>query len=715
MSLLPFADSKPRLVHHCMDSQLQPDAAQPANVGSGLQHLHAACTSCKGRKVRCSGERPSCLSCSKYGRDCVYMPLRPRGRKRRRGIEDHVVEPARDGEHIITNTDTNTNSQGSAPVTTHERPQTTNGQSRALCPGPLAAKRHRELRSGMGICQASTGAFQFYGPASNLAFFQSFYQRIHHNADGPTSNNPPAAMHIWGLDKFVFSPEPPELRDEANALHAFLPRDMGDCFLTTYFKVCHPQFPFLVRAEIERAWDNLWEPPQQPGTATQMCQGNKLTERNIVLMVLAIGAIMASLSPGKDAKVLERWAWHLASRVQLRGHAFEDTSLGGVHLLLLKSIFGIQLMRPNEAHLYASHAAVNALALGMNRAQVANGPRPEMHRLRVTFWSLYANERLVTLCFGRPSCLRDDLIDVSLPEDLPSSEPDENTNLVFVRAMAAMARTADRISTGIYCAIGAADAATIDRTAQECDAELDEVTRSLPPFLHFFDATLPPSRHAWQEIQRTHLGLAYYHCRILIHRPLAGFASMHATNAEAAAEAATLGIADLQGSIARAMEASEALIGLALEAFTVRVPDMHQDAGVAYNVMGACPTLLYRVLDGPARTSAADAATIFNLVQDGIRCLDLMNHHGPRFSKMTLSERILTAAKDAFWSAREEGGSGGGGGGGSRPSRGQPSGQGQDLDSERNVDGAVSAPGLDLQGTAHDNLDILLTQFPWLE
>lgn len=312
------------------------------------------------------------------------------------------------------------------------------------------------------------------------------------------------------MDKFVFSPEAADLREEAQSLHAFVPKDIGDCFIVTYFKVCHPQFPYLVRAEIERAWADLWETPEQPGVAVQACQGNRLTERNIVLMVLAIGAIMASLSPGKDAKVMERWANHLSSRVQLRGYAFEDTSLGGVHLLLLKSIFGIQLMRPNDAHVYASHAAVNALAFGMNRAQVANGPRPEMHRLRVTFYSLHANERLATLCFGRSSCLREDLIDVALLEDLPSSEPDENTNLAFVRAMAALAKVADKISTGIYSAIGA-DAATIDRTGQECDMELDDATRALPPFLHFFDTKVPPSRHAWQEIQRTHLGLVYYH------------------------------------------------------------------------------------------------------------------------------------------------------------------------------------------------------------
>lgn len=120
----------------------------------------------------------------------MYLPLRPRGRKRRRGIEDHVVfEPGRDGENI-TNTATNTSSQGPAPTTAHGQPQQIQPRKRTLCPGPLAAKRHRELRSGMGICQPSTGAFQFFGAASNLAFLQCFYQRIHNNADGLPNSEP---------------------------------------------------------------------------------------------------------------------------------------------------------------------------------------------------------------------------------------------------------------------------------------------------------------------------------------------------------------------------------------------------------------------------------------------------------------------------------------------------------------------------------------------
>lgn len=176
----------------------------------------------------------------------------------------------------------------------------------------------------------------------------------------------------------------------------------------------------------------------------------------------------------------------LESQVRLSSFAFADASLGGVHLLLLKSIFGIQQMRLNETHLFASHAAVNSLALGMNRAQVANGPRPEMHRLRVTFWNLYSIERLLTLSYGRPSCFRDDFIDVALPEDLPVTNENETTNMAYVRAMVAVAKTADRINSGIYSATRS-DAATIERVACECNAELDEAMRLLPPFLHFFD------------------------------------------------------------------------------------------------------------------------------------------------------------------------------------------------------------------------------------
>lgn len=51
-------------------------------------------------------------------------------------------------------------------------------------------------------------------------------------------------------------------------------------------------------------------------------------------------------------------------------------------------MYALHGMRPNDAYLYLGHAARSVLALGLNRSQVANGPGPVMHKLRVTFWSL---------------------------------------------------------------------------------------------------------------------------------------------------------------------------------------------------------------------------------------------------------------------------------------------------------------------------------------
>jgi hypothetical protein len=46
----------------------------PLHVKSG------ACSYCRQRKVRCSGDRPRCTACLRHGRDCTYMPHNTRKR-----------------------------------------------------------------------------------------------------------------------------------------------------------------------------------------------------------------------------------------------------------------------------------------------------------------------------------------------------------------------------------------------------------------------------------------------------------------------------------------------------------------------------------------------------------------------------------------------------------------------------------------------------------
>ncbi|THV53676.1 hypothetical protein BGAL_0044g00010 [Botrytis galanthina] len=649
---------------------------------------------CRNRKEKCSGDIP-CNSCVKHNRECSYTPLKSRGRKKKR--------PRLDLDPLEETQDPGLKDRSTAsPVVIRSE---THRLLAIDSNGPLAVKRRRELRSsGIGVCQTGTGAFQYYGPASNLALFQSIYQCIYCTKN--SSNERLGAMRVWGLDQFAFPPERPEYQhhnEGGTSLPVHLSKDLGDCFISTYFKVAHPQWPFLQLREIREDWESFWEPPPPERDAYY---SSKLTRKNIVLMVLAIGAVMSSLSPDKDAKVMARWASYLSSRAMLSGSTFEDASLKGVHLLLLKSIYGIELMRPNDAYLYVGHAALNALALGMNRAQVANGTRPNMHRLRVTFWNLYSTEKLVSLFHGRASCLRDDFIDTAFPEDLPSLEtendnPEEITDMAYVRAMASLGRVADRINSGIYFHGGvASDSANIPHVTRECELALEKAMGDLPPFLHFFDSSMPPSPHLWHEVQRTHLGLHYYHCIVLIHRPAIAFVSKYASKVEALGAAQELGFTDIFDSVEKAMSASKKLIALALDAYNTRATPMRQDSGVAYNIMGACLTLLYDVLGGPKKSCAGNVAATFKAVEDGLRCLSFMEHPAPKIGG-TLSSLIMRVAKDAFRSA-----------------------QGPNSDDVTDGDGTAAynttplyepiQESTETVDTIDNELDTLLGQFPWL-
>lgn len=73
-------------------------------------------------------------------------------------------------------------------------------------------------------------------------------------------------------------------------------------------------------------------------------------------------------------------------------------------------------MRPNDAYLALGHATRSAIALGLDRNQVLDGTSFTIHRLKVTFWTLYSMERSSCLFTGRQLAFRDDQIDWELFE-----------------------------------------------------------------------------------------------------------------------------------------------------------------------------------------------------------------------------------------------------------------------------------------------------------
>ncbi|KAI8867549.1 hypothetical protein GQ42DRAFT_126563, partial [Ramicandelaber brevisporus] len=45
---------------------------------SGPLKIAKSCDRCRRRKIKCSGDKPSCTNCIKFGALCAYSPVAPR-------------------------------------------------------------------------------------------------------------------------------------------------------------------------------------------------------------------------------------------------------------------------------------------------------------------------------------------------------------------------------------------------------------------------------------------------------------------------------------------------------------------------------------------------------------------------------------------------------------------------------------------------------------
>jgi hypothetical protein len=88
----------------------------------------------------------------------------------------------------------------------------------------------------------------------------------------------------------------------------------------------HPQCPILIEIDVRRTWEILWTGPNlAPDHSTKFAK-----EKAILYMVLAIGARLT------DSSTSDAWAQHFYERAGVPTDSFDETSLLGTHLLLLR-------------------------------------------------------------------------------------------------------------------------------------------------------------------------------------------------------------------------------------------------------------------------------------------------------------------------------------------------------------------------------------------
>lgn len=454
---------------------------------------------------------------------------------------------------------------------------------------PVANKKQQELRAGIGAFNSNTDACQFYGPSSHFSFVQRLYQRIRRQSHQPlmleVQPRVPEGLRQWGIERQIFNHGDDGGQHRQSMLEGnCLPKELGETFIAAYFNLMHHQAPVLIEREVMKTYEDLWGPPQR------LQAGNTKTtkERSVLYMVLAIGARLVYRSDWKT----DSWADYFYERAGSLTEVFEETSLTGTHLLLLRAIYAMQIGRSNWVYLYLGHAARCAMALGLHRAQVTTGNSVFMTRLRLTFWTIYYMERMIAMFSGRPTCFVDEHIDTSFPDDLPEGSDSRPTQYAYVRAMAQLGKITDRIMTGNYSSKTAkrvSELSAVNQINNECIADLRSLLETLPCFLHFYDHH-SPVKEQWQEVQRLCFGVSYHIARTLIFRPALVYVTFF--DSLALAQESIGDRIDVKHSMEMAVVSAKELIDLAHDTLFRRCPAMKRDGNIA---VGCTRSLLYAV------------------------------------------------------------------------------------------------------------------------
>jgi hypothetical protein len=317
-------------------TQASPEAGQPSNTLSPhnntsdkrekLRTTHA-CEQCRRLKTKCDGLAPCtrCMALSR-GNACVYgVPVQRKPKPPRSTISRPLI------------------SKSVVP----EKRKLTDPQALGEGSVPLPDRGHEELRAGVTALNTDTNAYQFYGASSHYSFIQRLYQRIRQQNDRSiaveTRNRVPEGLRQWGLEKHLFS----RMDDGQKTRHgpsqtAYLPRELGDSFIATYFDIMHGQAPILERIDVERTWQDL---RSGPGHSTH----TQVKDNALLYMVFAIGARLHGAGVG-DSYV--PWSEHFFEEAGRNlADVFEETTLLDTQLLLLRGIYATQANKPNWIYL----------------------------------------------------------------------------------------------------------------------------------------------------------------------------------------------------------------------------------------------------------------------------------------------------------------------------------------------------------------------------
>ncbi|KAF7714756.1 Fungal Zn(2)-Cys(6) binuclear cluster domain-containing protein [Penicillium ucsense] len=432
-----------------------------------------ACETCRLRKTKCDGVRPSCGQCRGQNSKCVYEDIK---RVRDQKLLGLLSKRTEEYESLLRDLEGRVDTPTAKKI---RKALKVCSKDRKPCKTQDAAAADSDSDTSQGSLEAidmleedlnrneTTRAMGFFGKNSEVAWMQRLEDDIeqkhlgsvgmnNNKIDNNSNNNLigqyeavmsqsksqsqsppipelilptpgnyngeiPLAMMNYHLDDL----EIPNIRTDSDPL-SVPPREIADKYFDAYMQFVHPTFCVLRKstftAQYRQFFGQLTQPPRK--------------WLAILNMVFAIGSRYCKLlEPGSNV-VWGDGLFYLAKARQLGlrdGVLFEHTDLQQIQLECLVAVYLLSLGQINRATKFSGLALQGALSLGINLNITDNRTQDASKEARCRlWWSIYSLEHILNSMHGRASCIREGLCSAlpSLPFEEDSFDDPQITRLL---------------------------------------------------------------------------------------------------------------------------------------------------------------------------------------------------------------------------------------------------------------------------------------------
>ncbi|KAJ5632111.1 C6 transcription factor [Penicillium lividum] len=395
-----------------------------------------ACESCRQRKTKCDGKRPTCGQCIYHNNRCVYEEVkRIRDENRIKSLTSRVEKYEKTLRSVETEVDGPTARKIRKVLTTKDGKSTKNPEDSDSSTS-VGSLEDIDVVSEDLNRNEQTRAAGFFGKSSEVSWMQRLEDSVRRSGSREISGSPrlahseghvdsalqnnglardiPIAMMNYHLDDL----EIPMVDPQSDPLE-MPPRERADEYFNAYMTFVNPFFSAVRQSTFTQQYLQSFSQPSGPPRKWLA----------VLNMIFAIGCRHCRLMNHTNSDVYDDHIVFLTRARQLSLHEnvlFEHTGLQQIQLESLVAVYLLCTGQVNRASKFVNIAIHSAISLGINLRLMDERTDPASKEARCRlWWSIYSLEHLLTSMHGRVSGVGENLCSVQLPTPVEEENFDQ--------------------------------------------------------------------------------------------------------------------------------------------------------------------------------------------------------------------------------------------------------------------------------------------------